>query len=173
MTTGHPDTPIMLSICIPSYSRQNQLAHNLDLMKDWIVKADFAIEIIVSDDASVDETERVIQKKGQMFPHFRYVRQPINVGPEGNFIAAMRLARGKFFVELADDDRLIPEALFAEIAYMNAHEDVIASHAPWLVWSDITQSDHGLFYRLLQPVEFGKGQSASLFNFIISHQVFP
>lgn len=172
MTDPNQQPPILLSVCIPTYNRQELLAYNLDKMK-WLADTGLAIEIIVSDNASEDDTERVIQEKGRMFPHFRYIRQARNIGPENNFVSVMRLARGKFFVELCDDNRLIQENLLNELDYMNKHDDIVASHAPWLIWSDITNTDHDLFYNVEEPVTFEKKQSTDLFNYIVAHHIFP
>ena len=127
--------PILLSICISTYNRQVLLAEVLDHLK-WTLDTHLEIEIVISDNASEDETERVALEKGNMFPHFRYVRQARNIGAEKNAVAAMRLATGKFFVWLADDDQLIPDTLLAEVAYLNDHDDIAVSHAPWQICMD-------------------------------------
>lgn len=172
MTHLNRTPPILLSICIPTFNRQDVLAHTLDVLR-WTLDTGLAIEIIVSDNASEDETERIANEKGKIFPHFRYVRQRVNLGPEKNSISVQRLARGKFFVRLSDDDSLVPEVLLAEVEYLDKNDDIVVSYAPHQVWNDVTKEDHGLFYRLAEPVEFGKSQSAELFNFITSHRVYP
>lgn len=172
MTYPNQQSPILLSICIPTFNRQDQLAHTLDLLR-WTLDTGLDIEIIVSDNASEDETERVAMEKGKMFPHFRYVRQPVNLGFEGNSISVQRLARGKFFIYFSDDDRLIPEVLLSEIDYLNKNDDIVASYAPHQVWNDVTNADHGFFYKLEEPVVFGKPQSVELFNFLVLHHVYP
>ncbi|MBF0614681.1 MAG: glycosyltransferase family 2 protein [Magnetococcales bacterium] len=164
--------PILLSICIPTYNRQELLAATLDHLR-WTLDCGRAVEIVVSDNNSEDDTERVARELGAQFPHFRYVRHKSNVGVMKNHISVLRMARGEFFVRLADDDRLIPDALLAEIDYMSQHPDIVASHASWRLWDDVSNSDGGLFYQIDEPVSFGKEQSAELFNFILARHIFP
>ncbi|MBF0125989.1 MAG: tetratricopeptide repeat protein [Magnetococcales bacterium] len=172
MPMDTPKQPIMLSICIPTYNRQELLAQTLDNLQ-WTLSADIPMEIIVSDNASEDDTATVAREKGALFPHFRYVRQPRNVGEVKNTLSVLRMARGRFCVRLADDDRLIPETLLSEIAYLNQHDDIIASFAPGQLWSDVTNSECGLQYSVDEPVSFGKAQSAELFNYFIARHIFP
>ncbi|MEO5333454.1 MAG: tetratricopeptide repeat protein [Magnetococcus sp. YQC-5] len=163
---------ILLSICIPTRNHQEQLARTLDHLQ-WTQKAGIPIEIIVSDDASEDDTRRVAQEQGGKLSHFRYIRHSRSVGSVKNGISVMRQARGQFMVSLADDDRLLPEALLAEIDYLRQNNDIVANHAPWLLWNDVTRTELGLFYQLDEPVVFDKSQSPDMFNFIISRHIFP
>lgn len=172
MTHTPPSPPILLSICIPTFNRQRQLAHALESLK-WTLDVGFPVEITVSNNASTDETEQVALEKGRLFPHFRYARQSHTVEADINILAAMRLASGQYCIWMADDDYLIPDALLAEIEYLNNHEDIIVSHASPQMWDDVAQSDFGLVYPLEEAAEFSKTNSAELFNFIFNKRVFP
>ncbi|MEO5348227.1 MAG: glycosyltransferase [Magnetococcus sp. YQC-3] len=165
-------SPVFLSICIPTYNRQRQLAHALESLK-WTLDCGFPVEIVVSDNASSDETERVAQEKGSLFPHFRYARHARTVEADINILAAMRLASGKFCIWMGDDDYLIPETLLSELEYLNRNEEIIASHASPVMWNDETQTDCGLVYSLDMAEEFTRAQSAELFNYIFVRRVFP
>ncbi|MBF0428052.1 MAG: tetratricopeptide repeat protein [Magnetococcales bacterium] len=167
-----PNTPIMLSICIPTFNRHEQLACALNHLK-WTLNCDIAIEIIVSDNASDDDTPRIAQEMGRLFPRFRYVRQAHTVEEANHSLATMRLAHGQYFICLADHDRLVPEVVLAEIAYLNQHDDIVANHAPWRLWNDLTNTDMGTFYHLDEPITFSKAQSAEMFNTILSRHIFP
>lgn len=172
MTHARDTSPVFLSICIPTYNRQRQLAHALESLQ-WTLELGFPVEIVISDNASTDETERVALEKGRLFPCFRYVRQTRTVEADINILASMRLASGKFCIWMADDDYLIPETLLPELEYLNNHEDIIASHASPLMWNDVTQTDCGLVYTLDSAQAFTKSQSAELFNFVFTKRVFP
>ncbi|MEO5341301.1 MAG: glycosyltransferase [Magnetococcus sp. MYC-9] len=168
----HAGRPVLLSICIPTYNRQMQLAQTLDHLQ-WTLDAEWGIEIIVSNNASRDDTERVALERGQRFPHFRYVRQPVTVDGDINATTVLRLARGKFFIWMGDDDLLIPEALLAEINHLDRQDGIVASHVAAQMWSTVTNSERGLVYQIQEPRLFGKGESVELFNFILAHKVFP
>jgi glycosyltransferase involved in cell wall biosynthesis len=66
------------------------------------------VELVISDNASTDETEKVCRDLAATDPRIRYHRQPENVGLLNNFLAVIRLARGSYFRWIGDDDRLEP-----------------------------------------------------------------
>ena len=60
------------------------------------------LEIVISDNCSTDNTEEVI--RGFDDPRIRYIRQPRNLGVNGNFNACLNAAEGEYFLLLHDDD---------------------------------------------------------------------
>ena len=68
-----------------------------------------AIEIIVCDNASTDDTEAVVTRALGGDPRVRYVRHATNLGAVANFRAGLDLATGEYFMWLADDDWLDPD----------------------------------------------------------------
>ncbi len=62
------------------------------------------IEVVVSDNASPDDTEAVARSFASKFPHFRYHRQPTNVGAIRNYFHVTQLARGRYVWPFSDDD---------------------------------------------------------------------
>lgn len=67
------------------------------------------LEILVSDDASTDETQQAMANVKH--PRFRYWRLEQPVGIAGNFQNALDHAHGELFMILNDDDELEPEAI--------------------------------------------------------------
>jgi Glycosyl transferase family 2 len=67
------------------------------------------LEIVVSDDASTDDTQQVMA--AIVDPRVRYARIEKGVGIAGNFQNALDHARGELFMILNDDDELEPEAI--------------------------------------------------------------
>ncbi len=67
------------------------------------------LEILVSDDASTDDTQALIAKVRD--PRFRYIRSEKPLGIAGNFQNALDHARGELFMILNDDDELESEAI--------------------------------------------------------------
>lgn len=76
------------------------------------------LEIIVSDNCSVDHTEELV--RGFQDPRIRYIRHDENIGLTNNFNSCARAARGAYFLLLCDDDLIDPD--FVE-ACMDAAED--------------------------------------------------
>jgi glycosyltransferase involved in cell wall biosynthesis len=69
------------------------------------------LELVISDNASSDETEKVCRRLASADPRIVYHRQAENVGLLNNFIATMRMATGEYFRWVGDDDYLAPNSL--------------------------------------------------------------
>lgn len=67
------------------------------------------LELVISDNASTDDTEDVCRALAKADDRISYHRQPENIGLMNNFIATMRLANGTFFRWIGDDDSLAPD----------------------------------------------------------------
>ncbi len=91
-----------LSICIPTYNRAALLDHCLEQLDGLPV--DGSIEIVVSDNASTDETADVLAAHSARAPHLRAHRLVQNQGLWGNRMNVLRRATGEVVTFLADDD---------------------------------------------------------------------
>jgi len=96
------------TIGIPTYNRAHMLPTSLGAALNQ-THAD--VEVIVSDNASTDNTEEVVRKFG---PRVRYHRNSTNLGPSENFCRLVDLASGEYFSWLQDDDCIFGQ--FAERA---------------------------------------------------------
>lgn len=66
------------------------------------------IELVISDNASTDDTEAVCRELARLDGRIAYYRQPENVGLLNNFVHTMRVANGTFLRWVGDDDWLAP-----------------------------------------------------------------
>jgi len=66
------------------------------------------VELVISDNASTDDTEAVCRELARSDDRIFYHRQPSNIGLLNNFMQTMALARGAYFRWIGDDDRLEP-----------------------------------------------------------------
>src|SRR3954452_24097369 len=66
------------------------------------------LELLITDNASTDDTEQVCRELPRSDSRIAYHRQPRNVGLLNNFIYAIRHATGTYFRWIGDDDRLEP-----------------------------------------------------------------
>jgi len=164
-------TKPVLSICIPTYNRAGLLEALLEHLL-FVHDLSFETEIVIYDNASTDNTEELVRSYAERLP-IRYFRQTHNVGVEPNTVASLREARGIYTVYLADDDRLIPDALERNIAFMKEHPDVVAFEVPWVLWDEDTDTDLHQFYPLEEPTLFTSDQGLDCFNFVLSNGVFP
>jgi glycosyltransferase involved in cell wall biosynthesis len=101
--------PPLFTIAIPTFNRAHLIAESLS---SALAQKYPAIEIIVSDNASTDETCSVVSKLADS--RVRYVRHCENMGPENNFLYCFESATGEYFSWLQDDDLIFPD--FAERA---------------------------------------------------------
>ena len=70
------------------------------------------LEILVSDDASPDETAALCGRHAARDPRFRVLRQPRNLGWVGNVNALLDAAKGDYFLFAFQDD--LPEPTYVE-----------------------------------------------------------
>lgn len=97
---------ILLSICIPTYNRAYYLKNCLNSivcqLKDG--KASSQIEIVISDNASQDNTQELIKEYQARFSNIKYFRNKKNIGFDENLINSVLKAKGKYCWFLGDDD---------------------------------------------------------------------
>ena len=80
----------VISICIPTYNRSRMLAELLDSIVAQELPDD--IEVIVSDDASSDDTAEIAEAYSRSIKNYTFIRQPVNLGMDRNFRAVTSAA---------------------------------------------------------------------------------
>ena len=68
-------------------------------------------ELIIADNASTDDTERICREWAQSDERIRYFRHSRNLGAAANFNFTFHQARGKYFKWVAHDDVIAPTYL--------------------------------------------------------------
>jgi glycosyltransferase involved in cell wall biosynthesis len=106
-----PGQPL-LSVTIPTYNRARYLAELLETLLPQLagVPADVA-ELVISDNASEDDTAAMIAGFQARGLPCRYVRNEVNRGSDANFLQCLNLARGQYAWVLGDDDLLMPNTI--------------------------------------------------------------
>ncbi len=92
----------LVSIGIPTYNRADRFLQ--EALRSALEQTYPNIEVIVSDNCSKDDTERVVQ--GFRSPRLRYFRHETNIGANNNFNFCLEQARGEYFQLLQDDDTI-------------------------------------------------------------------
>lgn len=69
------------------------------------------VELILVDDASTDNSRQVIERIVSQYPHIRVLFQEQNTGHCRAFNRALTCAAGDFIIDLAADDRLLPNRI--------------------------------------------------------------
>ena len=91
----------LVSIFIPTFNRSKLLKNSL---KSALNQDYSNLEIIVSDNASTDNTEELIRSFKE--PNIFYSRNSRNIGLINNWQKALELCNGEYFLALSDDDIL-------------------------------------------------------------------
>lgn len=116
-----------VSIIIPTFNRAAMLPNAIDsaLVQDYP-----NLEVVVSDNASTDETPAVVDRY-KADPRLRYFRNSSNLGMAGNWAKALReYASGTWALILCDDDMLIdPGYVGAAVDLATQHPGVVLVHA--------------------------------------------
>lgn len=124
MTRTRP-TP-RLSIGMPVYNGASLLAAALD---SFLAQTYRDFEIVVSDNASSDDTPRILEAYAARDPRIRFVRNDRNIGANGNFVRAAELSRAPLFKWAAHDDLYAPAYLARCIEALDTDAGLVLAHA--------------------------------------------
>ncbi len=124
METSKP----LVSVCLPTYNRAKLLQQSLDT----ICRQNYErIEIVVSDNGSADETERVCREAATVDPRIRYFRQPHNIGLHQNYNFCFDQAQGEILCFFHDDDLYDPQIVSESVAFLQANPAVGLVCSDW------------------------------------------
>lgn len=130
--TGTSQPRPLLSICLPTYSRAALLRLGLRNLREVCAAHADDVEVVVSDNASPDETPAVFAEFKDC-PFIRLHRNSVNIGGHANFLHVVRsLAHGEFCWLVGDDDYVVPGAVAGILRMLRAHSDLdlfIINHA--------------------------------------------
>ena len=87
-------------------------------------------ELIISDNASTDETESICRELAASDARIRYHRNDTNVGAAGNYNKVFELARGEFFKWAAHDDECHPSMIRRCVAVLERAPDSVTMAYP-------------------------------------------
>ena len=86
---------VVLTLAIPTFNREVYLSELLgQLHSDLILNPNRRVEILVVNNASTDHTEDLVL--GMNIPSLRYIKNPINIGGDPNFINCVQHANGEY-----------------------------------------------------------------------------
>jgi len=92
----------LVSILVATYNRSQFLNKAINSvfkqnLKNW--------EIIVCDDASTDNTKKIVKNLQKEVPQIKYIRNKKNLGIAKNSNNGLKMVKGKYIAILDDDDR--------------------------------------------------------------------
>lgn len=112
-----------VSIVLPTYNRAKFIGKAIESVvmqsfRDW--------ELIISDDASIDETPVIVRAWQEKDSRIHYRKNESNVGIARNINQGIRGAQGELIALIDDDDSWIPkDKLEKQIAFLDSHPDYV------------------------------------------------
>ncbi|WP_084399106.1 glycosyltransferase family 2 protein [Henriciella aquimarina] len=115
-----------VTLAMPVYNGANFIAEAIEsiLAQTW---TDF--ELIVTDNASDDETRAIVERFASADERVRYVRNERNIGAAANYNRGFELGSGEYIKWCAHDDRLSPNFLEACVATLDADPSLAVAFA--------------------------------------------
>lgn len=154
-----------VSIGLPVYNGQAYIHETLDSL---LIQTYTDFELIISDNASTDDTGAICLDFAARDARIRYVRQTDNCGPQANFQFVLDLAVGEFFMWSAADDIHSPnwvEVLvkllsdnshavmaFGQVKYIDSHSNLISSKANFKGFSYI-DGEKPRIWRMIKSIK--------------------
>jgi glycosyltransferase involved in cell wall biosynthesis len=120
-----------VAIGIPVYNGSNYLAAAIDSL---LAQSYGDFDLLISDNASTDDTEEICRAFAQKDRRIRYIRQPKNVGAAANHNLLVQMTDSPYFKWAAHDDLLAPGFLAACVDVLDRDPTVVlASPASMLI----------------------------------------
>lgn len=117
-----------VSILLPTYNRENYLPIAIEsaLAQDY-----HNLNIIISDDASSDNSENIIKKFAKSDSRIKYFRNSTNMGSSKNIYKLIyEYNTSEWFFLLADDDFIVEKSYISKaISLIEKYQDIVLIHA--------------------------------------------
>lgn len=135
MNTQIPE-PIV-SVVMPAYNCENYISTAIES----VLVQDISLELIIINDCSRDNTEKVIESYASNYPQIRYYKNETNLGASGSRNRAIQLAKGKYIAFLDSDDWWEAGKLTKQLQLMETSNSVLCSTARTLINPDGTSME--------------------------------
>ena len=114
----------LLTIAVPTFNRSGYLAINLAQLERETRSLDAgAVEILVCDNCSSDDTPAIVAAARQRGLEFEYYRHDSNIGSDANIAFCFNQARGEHVLILGDDDLLV-DGVLSKICSILSDRDI-------------------------------------------------
>jgi len=113
-----------VSIGVPVYNG-NRFIHKR--MESILNQSFTDFELIISDNASTDNTQKICEEYAKKDKRIQYIRQSENRGPIWNFNFVLNQAKSEFFVWAAVDDIWKPDFLKKNIEILRLNKNIVCS----------------------------------------------
>jgi hypothetical protein len=111
-----------VSVGIPTYNRAAKLAR---AAKSVLAQTHHNLELVISDNASDDDTEAWCRRLCEEDLRVRYLRSPVNRGPTANFNILFEEMHGDYAMALSDDDWLDDDYIAGCLAELRRRSELV------------------------------------------------
>ena len=106
-------------------------AETLRAALDSILNQTFTdFELIISDNASTDDTENICREYAYSDNRIDYIRQPMNIGIHGNVLFVCKQAVAEYFMWAGTDDRRSCDSIQACVNVLSSDADCVFTATP-------------------------------------------
>jgi glycosyltransferase involved in cell wall biosynthesis len=148
-----------VSIGLPVYNGEAYLRQVLDSVLSQTF-ADF--ELVISDNASTDGTEKICREYASADPRVRYHRQPRNRGVTWNFRQVALLSCGRYFLWTSHDDLLAPNYVERCVEVLERDASVVLCYS-----NAVYMDEAGNRFEPKQQLEFDQPKAYQRFRKLI------
>ena len=122
---GAEESRPLVTIGMPTYNGSRFIAQSIESLlaqdyPNWL--------LIISDNASTDDTGSIARSYAARSDRIRYDRSPTNVGISANFNRALKLAEGRYFMWAADHDLWGPSLVSRCVAALEANPAAVLAY---------------------------------------------
>jgi glycosyltransferase involved in cell wall biosynthesis len=117
--------PPRVTVGLPVYNGENFLREAIDSI---LAQTFVDFELVISDNASTDSTQRICEEFAARDDRIRYFREDTNRGGSWNFHRVVELARGEYFRWAAHDDVVRPTYLERCVQVLDGDPSVVLCH---------------------------------------------
>ena len=122
---------VRLSIAIPTYNGSVYIREALDSIISQLEDINEEVEIVISDNASTDQTPEIIREYQRNYPFIKYFRNDEDLGGGMNFDLAVRRSTGEYVWLFGDDDILRSGAIEKVLDVLKNHHGLAAILVNW------------------------------------------
>jgi glycosyltransferase involved in cell wall biosynthesis len=151
------NSPI-LSICLPTFQRAIGLKNALDSIS---LLDDNVLEIVVSNNASTDDTGKIIALNEKKIT--TYNKNTENIGPNLNIIKVASLSRGQYFMFLSDEDMVDMSGIKALISFLKLNPTIS------VIYSSIFDLPSDKYYKYYYDTKIYKDSKEKIRHFLFEH----
>jgi glycosyltransferase involved in cell wall biosynthesis len=134
-TTGTP----RVTIGVPVYNGAETIEAAI---RPLLAQTFTDFELLISDNASTDDTQAVVERLARQDRRIRYVRQAENIGANGNYSFVAREARGEFLKWCSASDWVAPTFLAECVAMLDMRPDAVIVAPRTRLWTGTPTNFH-------------------------------